>query len=103
MVLGVEGTQEWRDTDALIDAPRRFYRVGYRDVLSPGDRDSDGMDDVWELRHGLNPLHAGDAGDDPDGDGFTNLEEYEAGADPHTFDPEPVLAITWPRDGGILP
>ena len=42
------------------------------------DDDNDGMDDSYEIAHGLNPL-VDDAGEDPDMDGMTNLEESIAG------------------------
>ncbi len=103
MVLGVEGTQSWRDDDALDQALRRFYRVGTRPLTAPADSDNDGMDDVWELRRGLNPLNPADALEDPDGDGYSNLEEYLARTDPHAFNPAPQIAIHSPRDGGVLP
>jgi hypothetical protein len=45
------------------------------------DNDNDGMPDVWEVQHGLNPF-VNDASLDSDGDGYTNLEEYKAGTDP---------------------
>jgi len=50
------------------------------------DDDNDGMPDAYESLKGFNPLNASDASSDPDADGYTNLEEYEAGTDPH--DPE---------------
>ena len=43
--------------------------------------DSDGMGDAWELEYGLDTSFD-DSGEDPDGDGFTNLEEYLLGTDP---------------------
>ncbi len=46
------------------------------------DTDGDGMPDLWELAHGLNPANPSDANRDDDGDGFTNLQEYLAGTDP---------------------
>ncbi len=49
------------------------------------DDDGDGVPDIWELAHGLDPL-AADADQDADGDGLTNLEEYEAGTDPRAED-----------------
>lgn len=49
---------------------------GYKPAAPLKDTDSDGMPDAWERSHGLNPRHAGDAAQDRDGDGYTNLEEY---------------------------
>jgi hypothetical protein len=40
------------------------------------DQDGDGIDDDWELEHGLDPDDSTDADEDADGDGMTNLEEY---------------------------
>ena len=50
------------------------------------DTDGDGMPDLWELTHGLNPCDPADAADDPDHDGLTNLQEYQHGTDPHNAD-----------------
>lgn len=79
------------------------------------DQDGDGMDDNWEVRYGLNPNNPGDAGQDPDDDGyaattfpnllgeflspspaiaggelgdgaFTNLEEYILDTNPNVAD-----------------
>lgn len=48
----------------------------YRGARRPVDSDADGMPDDWERAHGLNPHDAGDAANDRDGDGYTNIEEY---------------------------
>jgi pectate lyase len=42
----------------------------------PKDSDRDGMPDNWEKRYGLNPSNPADRNNDPDKDGYTNLEEY---------------------------
>ncbi len=47
----------------------------------PPDGDHDQMDDVWESDSGLDNRRD-DGAEDPDGDGFTNLEEYQLGTDP---------------------
>lgn len=51
-------------------------------VVTFTDTDGDGMQDAWEIAHGLNPNSNADAGLDSDGDGATNLEEFLAGTDP---------------------
>jgi RHS repeat-associated protein len=46
------------------------------------DTDGDQMPDGWETLYGLNPNDPGDANQDPDNDGLTNLEEYNHNTDP---------------------
>jgi protocatechuate 3,4-dioxygenase beta subunit len=46
------------------------------------DFDHDSMGDAWEREHGLDPSRD-DGAEDPDGDGFSNLEEYLLGTDPN--------------------
>ncbi len=43
---------------------------------TPLDTDQDGMPDTWETAHGLSISNAADRNYDPDGDGYTNLEDY---------------------------
>ena len=68
----------------------------------PVDLDGDGMSDVWERDHLLNPYDPGDAYEDPDLDGYPNLSEYEGGTDPWdlTDFPTPILYDT---DGDGIP
>ena len=65
-------------------ASNGFYRVERLSLTQPRDRDGDGIDDVFELRHRsiLDPLNPGDSLLDPDGDGVSSLEEYRRGTDP---------------------
>ncbi len=63
--------------------PSLAYRVEF---LPPTDLDNDGMADDWETAHNLNPADPDDADDDPDLDGFTNLDEYQHGTDPFFWD-----------------
>lgn len=53
--------------------------------LGFNDSDSDGMKDWYEDFYGLNKA-VNDAGDDPDADGLTNLEEQSAGTHPNLPD-----------------
>jgi N-acetylmuramoyl-L-alanine amidase len=50
------------------------------------DSDGDGMPDGWEVMNGFNPTHPADADEDADGDGLTNLQEYELGTEPNNPD-----------------
>jgi pectate lyase len=51
----------------------------------PVDADGDGMPDVWEKAHKLNPADPADGSADADKDGYTNIEEYLNGTDPQEF------------------
>ncbi len=53
------------------------------------DSDGDGLPDKWEMDHGLPLVASNDAGGDPDGDHFSNKEEYWAATDPRD-------AQSWP-------
>ncbi len=75
---------------------------GMRNCMS--DTDGDGLPDDWELANGLNPYSAtgnDGANGDPDQDGFTNLQEFLAGTDPHNA--QSLLKITsiGPIAGGV--
>ncbi|MFC1452160.1 polysaccharide lyase family 1 protein [Verrucomicrobiota bacterium] len=48
----------------------------------PADSDRDGMPDEWEREHRFAPTSPSDAVLDPDGDGYTNLEEFLNRTDP---------------------
>jgi hypothetical protein len=63
---------------------RGFYRVAEVPLNRPLDVDQDGIDDLCELQRPaiLNPLLGGDARQDADGDGDSNLQKYACGSDP---------------------
>ncbi len=47
------------------------------------DDDGDGLPDKYEIDNGLDPLDSFDQRADPDGDGFTNIDEFRFGTDPN--------------------
>ena len=83
------------DTGGLIGSSGTIYDLnevwGLSSLFSANtagwakDSDADGIPDWWENLYGLNPV-AADASIDLDGDGRTNIEEYNAGTNPAIAD-----------------
>lgn len=71
------------------------------------DTDHDGLPNDWEKKFGLNPDDPADAAKDADGDGFTNIEEYQAKTDPKDAESHPdyleFLAISGDLKRDMLP
>jgi len=67
------------------------------------DGDGDRMADIWEARHGLDPV-TDDALADDDGDTFSNYQEYLARSDPSAALSAPIeIRDSIPQDGaGIV-
>ncbi|MHA1770694.1 MAG: FG-GAP-like repeat-containing protein [Candidatus Thorarchaeota archaeon] len=58
------------------------------------DTDNDTLPDGWEVTYGLNPTNGSDATIDSDGDGLTNLEEYQHGSNPVLNEPM-LVNVEW--------
>ena len=74
-----------------------FCNAKQPEVIRPEemDSDADGITDQVEQKLGLNPLDPDDATADQDNDGFSNIEEYQAGTsmtDPKQF-PSPSAKL----------
>nr|NJM01451.1 S8 family serine peptidase [Desulfobacula sp.] len=69
------------DTDTDADGLTALEEYQNHTDPTDGDTDNDGMPDGWEVAHGLDPL-THDADGDPDGDNYTNIQEYLAMTDP---------------------
>lgn len=74
--IGV-GIDFYRSANSVQDLPRF---AAYK------DSDNDGMPDVWETLHSLNPSSGADAGLDQEPDGLSNLREYRHGSNPSLAD-----------------
>jgi hypothetical protein len=70
-----------RGTSQTVFRYKNIHLYAPSDPLNP-DTDGDGMPDGWEAQYSLDPLDATDASLYNDGDGLTNLEEYNYGTDP---------------------
>ena len=72
--------------NGIIDTPAEVGGwPAYRSLPARVDDDCDGMPDAWERRYNLSVEDPADYIDDPDADGYTNLEEYLNGTDPLVF------------------
>ncbi len=67
------------------------------------DSDQDGMNDAWEVLHGLNPGRQDRQGD-PDHDSLSNIQEFALGTNPRSADTDgDGLPDDWERAHGFDP
>ncbi len=100
-LLGTNPGAADSDHDGLTDAQERLLGTNPLNV----DSDGDGLSDGWERDRGLDPLSDADAALDLDGDGRSNLEEFQVGSDPTDFfnGTTPVITVLAGGDGRAGP
>lgn len=82
VVWGEDDFMSW--VHALSAGPDLgFYRVEQRALDDPADTSGDGVDDVWKMLHGLDPLSSTDVLEDGTGNGLTWWDEYQLGTAPN--------------------
>jgi hypothetical protein len=83
LALGTTGAGQLTDTNRAM--AMAFFRVEKVPLSSPQATAGDGIDDAYKLQHPdvfPNPLDPSYAAQDFDGDGVSNLREYQRGTDP---------------------
>ncbi len=100
--LDFDGTDD-PDGDFATNAEEFAADTAGSDATDWPDSDTDGMNDAWETLHGLNTTF-NDSAANPDGDGFTNKQEHDAGSDPNdaAWSPaRPQLIHRWSFNGDL--
>ena len=82
LYLGISPISIDTDNDGLTDYEEIFT---YNTDPNSSDTDGDAIPDGWEVINNLNPI-GDDASDDPDGDGLTNLKEFQNNINPNNPD-----------------
>jgi hypothetical protein len=78
LTLGTDPLKADTDDDGANDA----LEIALGTDPHRRDTDGDGAPDGWEALYNLDPLDPGDALQDADGDGWSNLAEYLVGRNP---------------------
>jgi hypothetical protein len=83
------------ETDTDGDALKDYQElIIYNTNSIKSDSDSDKMPDGWEVNNELDPT-INDADGDLDGDGESNLLEYNLGTNPNDANSKPYNAMPW--------
>lgn len=91
------------DDDGASDGWEVNNGLNPNDPNDDPDKDEDGILDAWEVTH-FTLIEDCDPGGDPDGDLYTNLEEFNNGTDPNVMEQfvemVPAYEITWKAVSG---
>ena len=80
MRLGQNGWDHFVVAQPPLDsAGAMFFRIRKVPIAQSLDSDGDGLPDVWEIEHHLDPLNPADAALEDKGDGLSNLERFLLG------------------------
>ncbi len=84
-------TPDLAQTNLSLDPHPPYFVFLREQVADPNaiaayDSELDGLPDYWEVSNGLDPLDFQDAETDADGDGLTNLDEYQFGTNARAVD-----------------
>jgi len=107
------------DQHRVFVSAQLVYLPGNSEPVQPLDRNmktDDGIQVGWKMKYGLDPADPLVQGQDPDGDGFTIFEEFQAGTDPTKKEDSPAkesklrarvgetvsLAVSFPEKSGGL-
>jgi hypothetical protein len=72
-----------RASDACGNSESNSVELSVQPLLDPNKSQvGDGIPNGWKQQYGFNPFDPTVANADADHDGFTNLQEYQAGTDP---------------------
>ncbi|MGD9503955.1 MAG: hypothetical protein AB7W37_03530 [Syntrophobacteraceae bacterium] len=95
---GTDPTKADTDGDDIADDDEDVNLNGVVDAGETDprlkDTEGDGMPDGWELTYGIDPL-VNDAGQDADGDGYSNLLEYQRNTDPTDAKSHSPVGAPW--------
>lgn len=78
LARGAGAVSLWEVPLPISEEPQLFWSVRELSIFGPTDSDGDGIDDVFELRSGLDPRDASDASTVKSGDTRTWLQVYQA-------------------------
>jgi hypothetical protein len=92
-----------RAADACGNSESNSVEQSIQPLLDPNKSQvGDGIPNGWKQQYGFNPFDPTVAAADPDGDGFSNLQEYREGTDPNDSNSFPFRITAIARENDDL-